>query len=546
MEPGDRIDGWVVERRLGTGGMGSVYRCRNASTERIFAALKVLDRSLRSNPEASTRFVREAEILAGLDHPNIVRVRNVRVDADPPYLEMEFVEGEPLDVVIARGPLPYAQARRYLLQMASAVEYLHARGVRHRDLKPANVLVDAQDYVRIVDFGLATETNLERITEQGLSFGTVSYAPPEWMEPDRLDPVQWDLYAMGVVFYELLTGQVAFPMSGQGAVKKQLLQVMMHKQVAPPLDPGEGFPEPVRALIRELTARDIVERPQTAQELHARLRALPEQSEETRPISDRRGEPTPRPVSPESLLITVPPRTRSLGWVAAAAGSIAVLLGIAGTAWWVLGDSLVEPVVAPLPVPLAAEFRSVEVQFLGAPAGLALAATLGGESRSAVDGVVRFTEVPLTAQEVVWVAGADCGGCPGTDCSPACGTGTVPVQAGAGAASLVVPVRPGTGTLTVDIPAATRDSGKAKRRKKVAVTARLDGVVGAVDGSTARFGSLAPGRHQLVVDVGDCPSSAAGCWPSGVCPDKCRSEAREVVIPFDGGELRERMELPLP
>src|SRR5688572_23941834 len=97
MEAGDRIDGWVVDQRLGAGGMGSVYRCRNASTDRILAAVKVLEAPLAASPEAQARFAREAHILARLDHPNIVRVRNIRIDARPPYLEMEFIEGESLE-----------------------------------------------------------------------------------------------------------------------------------------------------------------------------------------------------------------------------------------------------------------------------------------------------------------------------------------------------------------------------------------------------------------------------------------------------------------
>src|SRR5687768_4820600 len=110
MEAGDRIDGWVVDRRLGTGGMGSVYRCRNASTDRILAAVKVLESPLRTSEEAQARFAREAHILARLDHPGIVRVRNVRIDADPPYLEMEFIEGDSLEPQIRKGPMPYAEA----------------------------------------------------------------------------------------------------------------------------------------------------------------------------------------------------------------------------------------------------------------------------------------------------------------------------------------------------------------------------------------------------------------------------------------------------
>jgi hypothetical protein len=553
MEAGERIDGWVVERRLGSGGMGSVYRCHNASTDRIVAALKVLDRSLRSSPEASTRFVREAEILAGLDHPNIVRVRNVRIDADPPYLEMEFVEGEGLDAVIARGPLAYARARSYARQIADAVTYLHAKGVRHRDLKPANVLVDAEDRVRIVDFGLATETSLERITEQGLNFGTVSYAPPEWMDPDHLDPVQWDLYAIGVVFYELLTGRIAYPLCGEGPVKKQLLQVMMHKQVAPPLDPGEAFPDEVRALIRELTARDPGSRPQSARELLARIRALPETSEATVPLQDRRDDGAPAPArSPASMVDTIPPRRSWGGWVVGGLGLLVAGLAVttvtvAGLTWLGGEDPPEEtPVGVVAPPPPGPGVRAVSLQVVGLPESVPVRVVVGGRSADAVSGVATITGVTTDRTLATWVAGAGCDACPGEACPLFCGGGEVPIEAGSGEASVVVPVRPGEGTVVVEVPSLAKDAGKSKRRKKWGLSVRLDGVEGATDGASSRFTGVAPGRHALVVEVGECPGAAAGCWPGGTCPDRCRSESREVVIPFAGGDVRTRSDVPTP
>ena len=99
-KPGDTIDAWTVERQLGSGGMGSVYLCRNRGARRILAAVKVLDSRLDASPKVRARFVREAELLFSLQHPNIVKVRNVRMDATPPYLEMEFVEGPNLDAVL--------------------------------------------------------------------------------------------------------------------------------------------------------------------------------------------------------------------------------------------------------------------------------------------------------------------------------------------------------------------------------------------------------------------------------------------------------------
>ena len=211
MQAGDEIDVWVVDEAIGAGGMASVYRCHNRDAPRILAAVKVLEQSLQASSDANARFVREAEILFHLDHPNVVRVRNVRMGHDPPFIEMEYIEGESLDRRIRTSEVRLGQALKWMAQIASAVAYLHSQEVRHRDIKPANLIIDDSDNVKLVDFGLATETGVTQITRDGIHFGTVSYAPPEWVDPAQLDPVQWDLYAIGVVFYELLTRKRAFP-----------------------------------------------------------------------------------------------------------------------------------------------------------------------------------------------------------------------------------------------------------------------------------------------------------------------------------------------
>ena len=274
LQPGDNIDIWVVEKSLGSGGMGSVYRCHNRTAHRILAAVKTLDSGLRKSSGAEERFIREAEILFRIDHPNVVKVRNIRTDSDPPYLEMEFVEGESLEGMLERGAIPLTEAIEFAEQLADAVTYLHNEGIRHRDIKPANILITKAGKLKLVDFGLAMEADVTRITQTGMSFGTVSYAPPEWVYPETIDPVLWDIYAMGVVLWEMLTGGVAFPVSGQGTGRQQAMQVMLQKQKHEPLDPGTAFQEPVRALVRDMTQSDAALRPKTASAILQRVKAI--------------------------------------------------------------------------------------------------------------------------------------------------------------------------------------------------------------------------------------------------------------------------------
>lgn len=216
-QEGDEIDIWKVEKSLGAGGMGSVYRCHNRSARRILAAIKVLDAALTRHASIRNRFIREAEILFSLDHPHIVKVRNVRIDANPPYLEMEFVEGESLESRLARGSVPVADAIAMATQMADALVYLHARGIRHRDIKPSNILVQRDGRAKLVDFGIATEADNATLSEGGQVFGSVAFVPPEWARPGELDPVLWDLYALGICLFEALTGAVAFDIPASGS-----------------------------------------------------------------------------------------------------------------------------------------------------------------------------------------------------------------------------------------------------------------------------------------------------------------------------------------
>ena len=127
LKPGDTIDIWVVDRALGQGGMGSVYRCHNREAKRILAAVKVLDARFGRQDIAKARFIREAEILFSLDHPHIVKVRNVRMDLELPYLEMEFIDGVNLETRMHEGPMSPAVALPLFRQVADALRYLHVQ-----------------------------------------------------------------------------------------------------------------------------------------------------------------------------------------------------------------------------------------------------------------------------------------------------------------------------------------------------------------------------------------------------------------------------------
>lgn len=524
--------------------MGSVYRCHNAQAPRILAAIKVLERSLRSSDDAVRRFVREAEILHRLDHPNVVRVRNVRMDHDPPFIEMDFVGGESLEQLVDGHALPLRQAFDYMEQLVDALVYIHSQNVRHRDIKPANLLINSDGLLKLVDFGLAVETDLSRITEAGMTFGTVSYAPPEWIDPGEVDPVQWDLYASGVVFYEMITGLPAFPSPAGGSPKQQAMHVMLHKQSAPALDVGEPYPRELRALVRSLTSPHVEDRPSSAVEVREHLRIA-------REVLDRRGWDVLRGPLPSEVPTQVPP-TRRLARRAQRRGrQLAALFAFAGLA--VLGVAGMRVVLDPVTaVPPPPPRRDVLVALDGSPDDYPLHLRLAGQKpllREA--GGWLFEQVPTGEHELVWVAGEGCapGMCTDENCPDWCGAGTVPlpVVEGEGVLRERIILDLPTPSVVVSVPS-IQDvrSGLFRRRTHHELRATLDGRLGgSVSEHRAGWKAVVPGRRRLVVSVGDCPPRSIGCWP-GECPSGCRSTVREVVVPFDHAPLVLSLDLPAP
>lgn len=259
MKKGDAIDVWIIDHPLGSGGMGSVYRCHNRNATRILAAIKVLDPTLRRSDGAKARFVREAEILFGLDHPGIVKVRNIRMDTTTPYLEMEFVDGVDLESKLSTGACSTSVAMSLTTQLVEALAYIHSRGVQHRDVKPSNLIVQSDDRLKLVDFGIASESDAARLTMGNQAFGSVCYVPPEWLSA-TVDATLWDIYAAGLVIAELFTGRQAFPLYPEATLNQEVHRIIRAKEAMGALELPPRYPDVARELVREMTRSDPARR----------------------------------------------------------------------------------------------------------------------------------------------------------------------------------------------------------------------------------------------------------------------------------------------
>ena len=224
LAPGTRLGVYEVTAQIGEGGMGQVYQARDTRLHRD-VALKILPDAFARDPDRLARFTREAQTLASLNHPNIAQIHGFEESGDVRALVMELVEGEDLSQRIARGAIPIGEALPTAKQIAEALEAAHEQGIIHRDLKPANIKVREDGTVKVLDFGLAkaleptngAPSNVSQsptittpaMTQAGMILGTAAYMSPEQAKGRAADR-RSDVWAFGVVLYEMLTGQRAF------------------------------------------------------------------------------------------------------------------------------------------------------------------------------------------------------------------------------------------------------------------------------------------------------------------------------------------------
>ena len=224
LEAGTRLGPYSVTEQIGAGGMGEVYRARDTKLDRD-VALKILPEDFASDPERLARFQREAKVLASLNHPNIAQIHGLEDSTETRALVLELVPGPTLQDRIAKGPIPLDEALPIARQIAEALEAAHEQGIIHRDLKPANVKVRSDGTVKVLDFGLAkalqpelsdldaanspTMTMTAAATKMGVIMGTAAYMSPEQARGKQVDK-RADIWAFGVVLFEMLTGRQAF------------------------------------------------------------------------------------------------------------------------------------------------------------------------------------------------------------------------------------------------------------------------------------------------------------------------------------------------
>nr|MBA2637262.1 protein kinase [Solirubrobacterales bacterium] len=255
VEAGQIVDGrYEILERVGTGGMADVFCAQDRQLGRR-VALKLLHQRFADDATFVERFRREASSAAGLSHPNVVGVYDRGEWDGRPYIAMEYLDGRTLkELVVERGPLPVDQAVDLTIQILRAARFAHRRGIIHRDLKPQNVMLDGEGRVKVTDFGIA-RAGASDMTETGSLLGTAQYLAPEQAQGHAVSPAT-DLYSIGIVLFELMTGRL--PFDGDSAVSVAL----KHVSEAPPtpsgLNPAIG-PE-LDAIVLRALAKDPAQR----------------------------------------------------------------------------------------------------------------------------------------------------------------------------------------------------------------------------------------------------------------------------------------------
>lgn len=269
IDVGDRIGDYEIVDKLGGGGVGAVFKARHEITGRM-EALKVLRADREDDPEQAERFLREVQVQAALDHPNIAGVRTAFRHGDGVVMIQELVDGESLASLRSQRPLSLEEAVSYGRQALAALAYAHERGVVHRDVKPANMIVRPDGRLKVTDFGLAKTHADPSLTESGIPIGSPYYMAPEQVRGKSTADARADVYAMGVVLYELTTGRLPFP--GESAV--DVMMAHLEQAPPPPIEIEPGLPPALNALILQALAKDPKVRFQSASQMSAALNSV--------------------------------------------------------------------------------------------------------------------------------------------------------------------------------------------------------------------------------------------------------------------------------
>ena len=287
---GDKLGPYEILAPLGAGGMGEVYRAHDSKLCRN-VALKILPAAVASNAAYMARFKREANVLASLNHPNIVAIYEINNADGLDFIAMEYVPGKTLDHLIHSRKLRIGDALQYAIQIADALTAAHLVGVVHRDIKPSNIMIsEANGKIKVLDFGLAKQTappaigefsstqtldsDVDPQTADGKVLGTAPYMSPEQVEGKKVD-ARSDIFSFGAVLYEMLTGRLAFP----GKTKMSILAAVLREEPKSASELVQGVPPEMEELIGLCLRKDLGRRLQTMADLKLLLENVREKSD---------------------------------------------------------------------------------------------------------------------------------------------------------------------------------------------------------------------------------------------------------------------------
>lgn len=289
---GKELGPYLVEKELGSGAMGTVFRAKSKKSGE-FVAIKLMSLALGTSETAINRFVREVAILKQLDHPNIVKYKGSGRYHGAPFYIMEYVEGESLDHILNRQKkLPWEDVINIGFDLCAGLQHAHDKGIIHRDLKPSNLMVLTSGVVKLTDFGIAKDTDVTALTAANSTVGTAAYMSPEQCRGARDITHKSDLYSMGIMFYELLTGKKPF-------VGETVMEVFMqHANSTKYKRPNELVPEVplwLNELVDQLMAKEASKRPLNAKAVAESLQLIKSKIE-----TQRRASPKPKGEKPKA------------------------------------------------------------------------------------------------------------------------------------------------------------------------------------------------------------------------------------------------------